>query len=93
MNENFNDIPCDTDTKIILELASKLNGYNILYQKWSWDGINGESVIFHFKDIIDLKEDEVIKIVKDSPLVQKDSKLTFSQKNNYVFVNFNFKTI
>jgi hypothetical protein len=93
MTDKFNKVPIEDDTAILFQTEAKLGRYDILYQKWFWDGITAESIIFANEDVDDLEEEEIIKEVKASPLLKKDSKITLKRSGTgYTFVNFNFET-
>lgn len=91
MTEKFNNVPVENDTKIIFQQEAKFGEYDVLYQKWSWDGLMAESVIFATEDIAALNEEQITNEVKSSPLVNTDSSITFKRDSSgYTFVNFNF---
>ncbi len=53
----------------------------------------GESIIFASEDINDCSEEDIVNNVKTSPLLKKDTQITFKRSEaGYVFVNFNFET-
>ena len=88
----FTDVLVDEDTTVILEKIGTLDQYEVLYQAWSWDGINAESIIFLSEDVSDLSDEQLKALVKSSPLVNQESKLTVNDRSGkYSFVNFNFK--
>ena len=90
--EKFSDVPLDEDTKVLFELESTLDKYDVLYQVWFWDGITAESIIFLSEDVSELNDEELKELVKSSPLVEKESKLTTNDRSGkYSFVSFNFK--
>jgi len=92
MNENtkFKNIPTEKDTQILFSSNMLFGTYEILFQKWFWDGIYTDSIIFHNDDINTVSEEELINEVKNSPIFKKDSKITYSKGDTYTFVNFNF---
>ena len=97
MSDKFKNIPVDKETKIIMESPMKWGELDIVYQKWYWDGITAESIIFLSDDVKDMDDEALEKDVRDGPLVQGDSKVTISRGDEYTgdeytFVNFNFKT-
>ena len=55
----FADVPVDEDTTVILEKIGMLGQYEVLYQAWSWEGINAESVIFFSEDVSELNDEEL----------------------------------
>ena len=92
IQEKFTDVPVDEDTTVIFEKIGTLDQYEVLYQAWSWDGINAESIIFLSEDVSDLSDEQLKALVKSSPLVNQESKLTVNDRSGkYSFVNFNFK--
>ncbi len=56
----FENVPVEEDTKIVMQQEAMLGEYEVLYQKWSWDGITAESIIFASEDVSSL-DDEAIK--------------------------------
>ena len=91
MKKKFKNVPIDEDTKILFQKEAKLDNYDVLYQKWLWDGMTGESIIFSSDDAKDLNDDEIKALVKLSPIVKEDSKITLKRSDSgFVFANFNF---
>lgn len=93
MTKKFNNVPIGADTRIILQTESKIGGHDALYQKWVWDGIVAESIIFDNKDVIKLTRGEIETEVRQSPLLELevDSTVTIRRSNSgFTFVNFNF---
>ena len=92
MASKFERVPVEEDTKIIFQQEAKLGEYDVLYQKWYWDGITAESIIFANEDIVGIADDEVEAEVRTSPLLNADSKITLKRsESGFTFVNFNFE--
>ncbi len=92
MTDKFKNVPVEEDTAILYQQEAKLGKYDVLYQKWLWDGITAESIIFANGDVADLHENEITELVYSSPLVNEDSKITFRRtEGGFTFVNFNFQ--
>ncbi len=92
MKDKFKNVPIEEDTKLLFSNEFKFDGRDVLYQMWSWDGIQGESLIFLTEDVKDLTEDQIKEMVKESPLVKKKDSITYSQGDSgYTFLNFNFE--
>lgn len=90
MMSKFANVPVEDDTTILFEQEVKLGEIDILYQKWVWDGITAESMIFLAVDVADLDDEALKKEVCMSPLVKDHNSLTISHSDSgYVFVNFN----
>ena len=93
ISSKFKNVPVEEDTTILVEQEAKLGEYDIIYQKWFWDGITAESFIFANEDVTDLNDEEIQKEVKSSPLLETDTKITICRsESGYTFVNFNFVT-
>jgi len=91
MSDKFKNVPVEEDTNIIFSLEAQFGNYEILYQKWSWEGVTAESLIFDSRDVADLTDEELIAEVKTSPLLKEESKVTLTRNDSgFVFVNFNF---
>ena len=43
--EKFNKVPVEKDTKILFEQKATLGEYEVLYQKWFWDGITADVLL------------------------------------------------
>ena len=48
-------------------------------------------MIFANEDVSHLADEEIIAVVKLSPIVNKDSEITFARSDGYTFLNFNFE--
>ena len=66
--------------------------YDVLYQKWHYDGVNAESLIFEDKDVSGLDDNEIEMNVRTSPLLSENSQITLVRSSGFTFVNFNFLT-
>jgi hypothetical protein len=87
------NIPEQENTKIIFRAEAKFADLDVVYEKWEWDGILAESIIFDEDDVSEMNDDEIINQVKDSPLF--DDKIykgdpTIRHLSGFVFVSFNF---
>ena len=93
MSSKFNDVPVEKDTIILFSENAHLGVYEVLYQKWFWDGITAESIIFAAKDVAGFDDNELEIMLRESPLVRQDSKITLERSAaGYTFANFNFET-
>ncbi len=90
MNPEFKHIPNDPDTIILFQQQGVFDDIPACYQSWLFDGIRGESIIFHKKDLQHRKDTDLINKVKASQLVQKSSQITLSRNPpDFLFINFN----
>jgi hypothetical protein len=87
----FSNIPVEDDTTILFQTKALLGQYQVLYQKWVWDGIEAESIIFANEDVAGIDDADIEKLVRTSPIVQTGSSITMKRLGSYTFVNFNFQ--
>ena len=93
MITKFRNVPIEDDTKILISVEASLGKFNVLYQKWRWEGVTAESLIFESNDVAELSDEQILNEVRSSPLLLAESKITISRSpSGYVFVNFNFIT-
>lgn len=91
MKTKFSKVPIDSDTKISEQNEVLIGQLEALHQKWSWDGIKGESLIFVSEDVLAYSEDKLIAECRKSGLISCDSSITFKKsESGFTFVNFNF---
>ncbi|MCX7545990.1 hypothetical protein [Marinicella gelatinilytica] len=91
MKKDFNDIPNDPDTRILVHFEAMLGDLPVCVQGRAFEGVRAESMIFHAEDVKNLSDEELIAEVKESPLVDPEKGITLSRKNpDFAFVNFNF---
>ena len=93
MSEKFDGVPVDEDTKTLFRLEAKLGEFDILYEKWSFEGVTAESFIFANEDISGMTDEEIEQEVRQSSLVKKGSQVLIKRLDaGFTFVNFNFET-
>jgi hypothetical protein len=93
MSNRFDNTPLDPDTSIIQQQECQFGEYQVLYQKWRWDGITAETVIFVDEDVAGLTDEEIQEELKQSALLKEGSMITIKRSSNgFTFLNFNFET-
>lgn len=93
MSGKFKNVPLDEGTNILFQQEAKFAEYDILYQKWVWEGISAESIIFESEDLLNLSDTEIEAKVRRSPLLKSDSQITIKRLDTgFTFVNFNFES-
>ncbi|MFK5949693.1 MAG: hypothetical protein QM500_13100 [Methylococcales bacterium] len=91
MSNRFDSVPVENDTRILFRHEMKFGEYDILYEKWCWDGISAESIIFASEDVAGLSDKQLEFEVRSSPLLRHDTCVTVkSTESGFTFVNFNF---
>ena len=92
MSDKFSSVPVEEDTRILFRKETKLDNYDVLHEKWNWEGIKAESLIFANNDISELSDEEIKKEVRESQFINEGSDITFKRSEEFTYVNFNFKT-
>ncbi len=93
MPKKFLKVPKDKDTRILFESEMKLHEFDVLYQKWFWDGITAESIIFSSDEITHLDDNDILAKVRCSDIVNQESQLTIKHsESGFTFINFNFES-
>ena len=92
MNEKFNNIPVEEGTRILMSSPMKWGELDIVYQKWNWEGITAESIIFLSDDVKEMDDEALEADVRSSALINVDSQVTIERVEKFTFVNFNFET-
>lgn len=92
MNQKFENIPIEPDTRMLFHNETNLGGYPVRYEIWSWDGYRAESCIFSNEDVSGLTDNEIEDVVRGSGLILDESGITMNRsESGYVFVCFNFE--
>ncbi len=92
MSNKFENIPVEEDTKILMSSPMRWGELDIVYQKWNWEGITAESIIFLSDDVKEMDDEALEADVRDGSLVKSSSQVTIKRLDKYTFVNFNFTT-
>jgi len=90
MKGKFDAVPVESDTAVLASLESRLGDYEVLYQKWIWDGIQAESFIFENGDVDGLDDEALEALARSSPMLSPGGSVTVKRGEDYSFVNFNF---
>ena len=92
MERTFNNVPVDIDTRITFQKEIEIKNFKALYQKWNWDGIIGESIIFHNDDVASLNDDGLKELINSSGLeyIINDKSTISRDESGFTFINFGF---
>lgn len=89
----FHGIPVEPDTRITSQAIVTAGDIEALHQKWTWEGIRAESLIFLAAEVGDLDDPQLETLVEQSGLAKSDSQFTVKRDSNgFTFVNFNFES-
>lgn len=92
LKRKFINVPLESDTRILFEQETIVEGYDALYQWWFWDMFIGESLIFSNDDVEDLTDQEIEKVVRTLPIAKEGSAMTLNRSDSgFTFCNFNFE--
>ena len=87
----FDDVPTEDDTRILLSKNSNWGDFDVLYQIWTWAGVQAESLIFLTKDISSISEAKLLEDIRSSAMIKdKDAEITCKTTSKFTFFNFNF---
>ncbi|MFW6357316.1 MAG: hypothetical protein ACOC0K_01145 [bacterium] len=93
MTSKFDGLTTDPDTKILFRKEVKLGKFDVLHEKWNWEGITAESLIFVSEDVKDMDDGEIEELVADFESFDSGSSITLKRsESGFTFVNFNFET-
>lgn len=92
MTDNkFQNVPIEPDTRVLSRKPYTIGGYETLHERWSWDGVKGETLVFVSSEVSGLGDGELRELVTKSELFNADSQVTIKRSDSgYTFVNFNF---
>jgi hypothetical protein len=85
----FSDVSVEEDTRIINMTNVKIEGIEARYESWVWDGILGESLIFH-NEAVEHLSDQELELLIEKIIVIEDPRRNVKRMDKYTFVNFNF---
>lgn len=83
MAGKFDMVPVESDTVILAGLESMLGMYDVLYQKWLWDGIQGESFIFVSSDVAGLDDPALEALARSSPMLKPGCNITMTRGDQF----------
>lgn len=88
MNDKFKSVPVEKDTKVLSRKIIKLGDLDAQLEKWSWEGIKAQSVIFSEADIVGQSDEALITLIKAQLDLSDDVDITISRdRNGFAFFN------
>jgi hypothetical protein len=88
----FNEVPVEADTRVLFQEQTTLGEYDVLHQKWVWDGITAESIIFTNEDIAAIEDHDIEMQVRAFRNLAANTSMTLKKsESGFTFVNFNFE--
>lgn len=93
MTEKFANVPTEADTRILSRETIMINGTEALHEKWFWEGIKAESLVFAVSDLGQISDHALLSLARASGLIASDSEPTIKRDSSgFHFVNFNFQS-
>ena len=92
-DSKFDRLPQDADTRIKAQQQINAGGTDALHQRWVWDGIAGESLIFCAADIPGATNEQIVQLARNAGLTVADDDYTIKRTDEgFVFLNYGFDT-
>ncbi len=86
--DKFKDVPVEKETKVISRKIIKLDTLEAQHEKWRWDGITAQSIVFAEADIKDQTEEQLIILIKANIELAENADITISRdRNGFAFFN------
>jgi hypothetical protein len=93
MNNKFSAVPVEEDTKVLRRAIVSIGGWEALHERWSWEGVKGETMVFVSEEVERLSDKQLEALVRQSELVEPNSQITMKRgESGYTFINFNFRS-
>ena len=85
-------LPSDSDTRTLFRSELTVSGLNCVLEKWSWDGLLGNSVVFELSALpTSYDPDKIICDVTECLELPENTEFTVKESEHYLFVNFFLK--
>lgn len=84
--------PIEHGSLITKELFITFTEFQALFECWSWQGVNANSIIILKSDFNNFDMKSLIQSLFEQMQMPLDPSLTLSETGEYVFINFNFTT-
>ncbi len=91
--EGFEGLTIDPETRLESRRKLELDGLACVHEKWSWDGVVGETLVFRESDVGQHDDAALEALARRSGCVELGSAVTMTRdRDGYAFVNFNFRS-
>lgn len=90
----FLNVPMDEGTEIRSLSMKTIGGIRCRYEKWYWDGIIAESLIFLMKDVAHLSDEDLAIMIRADDLygvLAEDHTISRNEETGFVTFNYNFR--
>ena len=90
--EKFASRNIDTDTKILSEKIFQHDEYDLLLEKWFWDGIKAKSLIFLTEQVSSLKDSQLESLARKILDISTEQQATLTRSEHFSYFNFDFRS-
>jgi hypothetical protein len=90
--ELFANRKIDEDTRILSSEYLKSGDYDLLIEKWFFEGIKAKSLIFISQQVQHLDNSEVENLARDILQLPEGERTTLKRGDEFTFFNFDFQT-
>ncbi len=91
VDKKFGAVPVEPDTRVLSRKHCLVGGYEALHERWVWDGIHGETVVFVSSEVCHLEDDQLRALITASEFFHTGTPTTVKRsETGYTLVNFNF---
>jgi len=90
--DKFLNLPVEPETEILESDVIYVGERECLLEKWRWDGVYAQSIVFLMEDVDALSDRQLIDLLISEAILKEDDK-SYTLKRNaggYDFINFNF---
>jgi len=94
MTDRFKDVPLEEDTRLTGQKIITIGDLEALRQRWTWEGIRAQSLIFYTDEVRQLSDDDLKALTREVPWfgTGHEGAVTIVRQEKYTFVNFDFET-
>lgn len=90
MTDNFDTLSTESDTHLASRSAYELAGMPARHEKWSWEGIAGESIVLLSQDAQQHDDETLKQMVREAFSLPQDAPMTLERRDDFTYINFNF---
>ncbi|WP_092689868.1 hypothetical protein [Tranquillimonas rosea] len=90
VRKQFQNIPRESDTTIILRADAHIDDLEVLYEKWCWGGIYAESIVFLASDVAGYTDEQISDLVNSTAVPQGEEDTIVRRSGDFVFASLNF---
>ena len=90
--EKFASRKIDSDTKILSEKILLHDEYDLLLEKWFWDGTKAKSLIFLTEQVSHLKDSQLESLARNILDISIQQQATLTRSEQFSYFNFDFSS-